>query len=101
MTIMCVNAHTAVCGNMRLRLSAQFTPSSASKNGTCSGKDVTVCSDCHRRRRGYSPWSVYLENTYVVYKGEQLAAVLIQLAWQRYKGEFESEETESEEEFEG
>ena len=55
------------------------------KNGTCSSKNITVCSDCDRRGLGYSPWSRDLQNTYIVYKGNQLAAVLIQLAWARYK----------------
>ena len=68
------------------------------KDGTCTSEKLTWCTECEQHKRE-SPWGWYcIENyghsglsEYCDY-GKLLAAVLIQLAWKRYKGEFEEDE---------
>ena len=73
------------------------------KDGTCTSEELTWCTDCEQHKRE-SPWDSYCIEYYghsglreYCDNGKLLAAVLIQLAWKRYKGEFE-ERNESEEE---
>ena len=63
------------------------------KNGKCSSKELTWCADCSDNWTCESPWDTechdFIGNGLHEYDGENLAAVLIQLAWKRYKMEIE------------
>ena len=63
------------------------------KNGTCTSDELTWCTECNDDWACESPWDTECHDFFGFglheKDGEDLAAVLIQLAWKRYKAEDE------------